>query len=85
MTMNPTQSHVTRKLALNAKYWLKTPKTLMGKSGNKLPRMHANLEQKFHKNTGQKCTLMKTTKNKLIIECTKDTLWGTGLPLKNEK
>ena len=29
--------------------------------------------------------LLDHTKNKLIIECTKDTLWGTGVPLDNEK
>ena len=29
--------------------------------------------------------LLDHTKNKLIIECTKDMLWGTGLPLDNEK
>ena len=27
---------------------------------------------------------MEYTKNKLIVECTKDTLWGTGAPLNNE-
>ena len=29
--------------------------------------------------------MLETTQNKLIIECTKDTLWGTGVPLENEK
>ena len=29
--------------------------------------------------------LLEHTKNKLIIECTKDTLWGTGVPLDNKK
>ena len=28
---------------------------------------------------------MEHTKNKLIVECTQDTLWGTGIPLDNEK
>ena len=36
-------------------------------------------------NQEPKCTLLEHTKNKLIIECTKDTLWGTGVPLDNEK
>ena len=36
-------------------------------------------------NPNPKRMLLDHTKNKLIIECTKDTLWGTGVPLDNEK
>ena len=37
------------------------------------------------KTTPRTNSSLEHTKNKLIIECTKDTLWGTGVPLDNEK
>ena len=43
------------------------------------------IKQKFQMNPNPRHMLLDHTKNKLIIECTKDTLWGTGVPLDNEK
>ena len=43
------------------------------------------IKQKFQMNPNPRRMLLDHTKNKLIIECTKDTLWGTGVPLDNEK
>ena len=43
------------------------------------------IKQKFQMNHKPRCMLLDHTKNKLIIECAKDTLWGTGVPLDNEK
>ena len=43
------------------------------------------IKQKFQMNHNPRRMLLDHTKNKLIIECTKDTLWGTGVPLDNEK
>ena len=40
------------------------------------------IKQKYQ---NPRCMLLDSTKNKLIIECAKDTLWGTGVPLDNEK
>ena len=42
------------------------------------------IKQKFQMNHNPRCMLLEYTKNKLIIECAKDTLWGTGVPLDNE-
>ena len=43
------------------------------------------IKQKFQMNHKPRHMLLDHTKNKLIIECTKDMLWGTGVPLDNEK
>ena len=43
------------------------------------------IKQKFQMNPNPRHMLLDHTKNKLIIECTKDMLWGTGVPLDNEK
>ena len=42
------------------------------------------LKKKFQMNPHPRHMLLDHTKNKLIIECTKDTLWGTGVPLDND-
>ena len=43
------------------------------------------IKQKFQMNPNPRRMLLNHTKNKLIIKCTKDTLWGTGVPLDSEK
>ena len=43
------------------------------------------IKQKFQMNPNPRRMLLDHTKNNLIIECTKDMLWGTGVPLDNEK
>ena len=43
------------------------------------------IKQKFQMNHNPRYMLLEYTKNKLIIECANDTLWGTGVPLDNEK
>ena len=40
--------------------------------------------QKFKINQIPKQTLLEHTKNNIIVECMKDTQWGTGVPLDNE-
>ena len=42
------------------------------------------IKQKFQMNHNPRHMLLEYTKNKLIIECAKDTLWGNGVPLDNE-
>ena len=42
------------------------------------------IKQKFQMNHNPRRMLLEYTKNKLIIEWAKDTLWGTGVPLDNE-
>ena len=43
------------------------------------------IKQKFQMNHKPKHMLLEHTKDKLFVMCTKDTLWGTGVPLDNEK
>ena len=43
------------------------------------------IKQKFQMNQNRRHMLLESTKNKLIIECAKDTLWGTGIPLDDER
>ena len=43
------------------------------------------IKQKFLANDKPRQLLLTQTKNKLIVECTKDTLWGNGMTLEQEK
>ena len=43
------------------------------------------IKQKFLANEKSRQLLLTQTKNKLIVECTKDTLWGNGMTLEQEK
>ena len=42
------------------------------------------IKQKFLENRNALTTLLNVTKNKTIIECTKDTVWGCGVALQDE-
>ena len=41
------------------------------------------IKQKYLENQAARCTLL-STKNKTIVECTKDSVWGCGKPLADE-
>ena len=43
------------------------------------------IKQKFLENRNALSTLLHTTGNKTILECTKDPIWGCGIPLQDEK
>ena len=43
------------------------------------------IKQKFLENRSALMTLLNTTGNKVIVECTKDTVWGCGVALQDEK
>ena len=75
------------KTGLECKLIAKQTKNFNGKKWEQVTKdiCKPGIKQKFQMNHKPKCMLLEHTKNKLIIECTKDTLWGTGVPLDNEK
>ena len=43
------------------------------------------IKQKFQENYKPRDMLLNYTRDKLIIECAKDTLWGNGVPLEHDQ
>ena len=75
------------KTGLECKIIAKQTKNFNGKKWEKVTKevCKPGIKQKFKMNQEPKRTLMEHTRDKLIVECTKDTLWGTGVPLDSEK
>ena len=75
------------KTGLERKIIAKQTKNFNGKKWEQVAKdlCKPGIKQKFQVNQKTRRLLLDHTKNKLIIECTKDMLWGTGVPLENEK
>ena len=75
------------KTGLECKIIAKQTKNFNGKKWEQVAKdiCKPGIKQKFQVNQRPRSLLLDHTKNKLIIECTKDMLWGTGVPLENEK
>ena len=75
------------KTGLECKIIAKQTKNFNGKKWEQVAKdiCKPGIKQKFQMNHKPRHMLLDHTKNKLIIECTKDMLWGTGVLLDNEK
>ena len=75
------------KTGLECKIIAKQTKNFNGKKWEQVAKdiCKPGIKQKFQMNHKPRRMLLHHTKNKLIIECAKDMLWGTGVPLDNEK
>ena len=75
------------KTGLECKLIAKQTKNFNGKKWEQVAKdiCKPGIKQKFQMNYKPRHMLLDQAKNKLIIECAKDTLWGTGVPLDNEK
>ena len=75
------------KTGLECKIISRQTKNFNGKRWEKVAKEICKLgiKQKFQENYKPRDMLLNYTRDKLIAECTKDTLWGNGVPLEHDQ
>ena len=75
------------KTGLECKIISKQTKNFNGKRWEQVAKemCKPGIKKKFQENRKPRDMLLNYTRDKLIVECAKDTLWGSGVPLEHEQ